>query len=105
MRMPPTAPAMPPMPVTEATAFLGNMSETVVKILADQAWCAAQAMAMVATASQVLIAPRREASSTVKGNKAKMNMDNFRALLASMPPLMNFLGSQPPKIEPKVETV
>ena len=28
------------MPVTEATAFFGNMSETVVKRLADHAWCA-----------------------------------------------------------------
>src|ERR1035437_7009980 len=105
MRMPPTAPAMPPMPVTEATTFFGNMSETVVKMLADHAWWAAQAIAMVATANQVLIAPRREAKSTVSGNKAKMNIASLRALLASMPPLMNFLGSQPPKIEPTVETV
>src|SRR5258705_12828969 len=104
MRMPPTAPAMPPIPVTEATAFLGNMSETVVKMLADHAWCAAHAMAIVATASHVLMAPRREAKSTVSGNNAKMNIASLRALLASMPPLMNFLGNQPPKTEPTVET-
>ena len=41
--MPPAAPAMPPMPVTEPTALRGNISEAVVKRLADQPWCAAAA--------------------------------------------------------------
>src|SRR5665213_1503050 len=99
MSMPPTDPAMPPMPVTEATTFLGNMSETVTKMFADQAWCAAQAMLMVNTAYQVLMAPRREAKSTVNGNRAMMNIVVLRALLASMPLFINFLGSQPPEIE------
>ena len=40
MNMPPTAPAMPPMPTTDATARFGNMSDENVKILADHAWCA-----------------------------------------------------------------
>ncbi len=31
---------MPPIPTTEATVFCGNMSDTVVKILHDHAWCA-----------------------------------------------------------------
>ena len=30
IKMPPTEPAMPPIPVMEATTFFGNMSETVV---------------------------------------------------------------------------
>ena len=30
------------MPVTDATALLGNRSDTVVNRLQDQAWCAAQ---------------------------------------------------------------
>ncbi|MFO1512213.1 MAG: hypothetical protein U1F83_04745 [Verrucomicrobiota bacterium] len=48
------------------------------KILADQAWCAAQAMAMVATASQVLIALRRcRASSTVS---VEQGIDEHREL-------------------------
>ena len=105
MKIPPTAPAMPPMPVTEATAFLGNMSETVVKMLADQAWCAEQAIAMVPTASQVLIWPSREASSTQSGHRAKMNIESLRARLASMPPAMKRFGSQPPKMEPPVAMV
>ena len=33
----PIAAASPPMPVMDATAFLGNMSETVVYRFADQA--------------------------------------------------------------------
>src|ERR1039457_2514090 len=103
MRMPPTEPAIPPMPVTDATTFLGNMSETVVKILADHAWCAAQAMPMVSTAYQVLMTPRREARRTVSGNRAMMNIVVLRALFASIPLFINFLGSQPPEIEPTVD--
>ncbi len=40
---PPAAPAMPPMPMTEPTALRGNISDDVVKRLADQPWCAAVA--------------------------------------------------------------
>ena len=35
--MPPAAPASPPMPMIEAMACLGNMSETVVYKFADHA--------------------------------------------------------------------
>jgi aryl-alcohol dehydrogenase-like predicted oxidoreductase len=48
-KIPPMAPAIPPMPTTEPTANRGNMSLASVKMFADQAWCAAQAMAMAAT--------------------------------------------------------
>jgi len=37
MSMPPTAPAVPPMPTTEPTAARGNMSEGSVIRLADHA--------------------------------------------------------------------
>jgi hypothetical protein len=43
---------MPPMPVIDATACFGNISETVVKRLADQAWCAAPARPISNTAVQ-----------------------------------------------------
>ena len=46
MNIPPMAPAMPPRPTTEPTTFFGNMSEASVKMLADQAWCAAVARLM-----------------------------------------------------------
>ena len=50
--MPPTDPAIPPMPTSDATARLGNMSETVVNRLADHAWCAAPATPISTTALQ-----------------------------------------------------
>ena len=52
--MPPTAPAMPPMPTTEPTARRGNMSEASVKMLADQPWCAAAARPTSSTATHRL---------------------------------------------------
>jgi len=39
-RMPPAEPAMPPMPITEATAFLGNMSDTVYRDSPTRPECA-----------------------------------------------------------------
>ena len=54
-KMPPTEPAMLPMPTTELMALRGNISDAVVKILALQAWCAAIARAMSPTACQILV--------------------------------------------------
>ena len=48
----PIPPAIPPIPVTVAIAFLGNISPTVEKILADQAWCAAPAIPIIITGIQ-----------------------------------------------------
>ena len=50
--MPPSDPAMPPMPTMLATARFGNTSETLVNRLADQAWCAAPARPISSTALQ-----------------------------------------------------
>ena len=47
--IPPTDPAMLPMPVTEPTACRGNVSETSVNKFADQPWCAAAARLMMTT--------------------------------------------------------
>ena len=46
MIIPPTAPAAPPTPTTDATSFFGNMSDASVNTLADQPWCAAIATEM-----------------------------------------------------------
>ena len=79
-------PAIVPMPVTEPTALLGNMSETVVNKLADQAWCAAAPMQMAATASTAalfpkwLTLPKYCVVSTASGNSAMRNMAVMRAL-------------------------
>ena len=80
--IPPTEPAIPPMPTTEATARLGNMSETVVNRLADQAWCAAPAMPMSSTAPQALARVTKKIGST---QQAKMNMAVLRARLTLEP--------------------
>ena len=49
-KMPPTAPAIPPIPTTELTASFGNMSEAKVNILVAHAWCIATARLNKATA-------------------------------------------------------
>ena len=54
--IPPIEPAMPPMPTTELTAAFGNISDVVVKIFALQAWCAAAARLIKATACHILVA-------------------------------------------------
>src|SRR5688572_19072852 len=50
--MPPTAPAIPPIPTTEPTARRGNMSDVSVNKLADQPWWAAAANPTRNTATQ-----------------------------------------------------
>ncbi|MNG41933.1 hypothetical protein D3C84_1314640 [compost metagenome] len=47
--MPPTEPAVLPMPMTEATWERGKLSATVVKMFADQPWWAAAARLSSAT--------------------------------------------------------
>ena len=54
-RIPPTAPAMPPIPTTDATASLGNISEAIVKTLVAQAWCTAIARLNKATATHIWV--------------------------------------------------
>ena len=55
-KIPPAAPAMPPMPTTELTASLGNISDAVVNIFVAHAWCTATAMLISITAIQALVA-------------------------------------------------
>nr|WP_290937805.1 hypothetical protein [Haliscomenobacter sp.] len=75
---PPKPPAIPPMPTTEATAFLGNISDTVVKILALQAWCAEAPMPISTTGIQKLMPPKGCANNTTSGIKAIKNMARIR---------------------------
>ena len=80
--MPPTAPAIPPMPTTEPTAYRGNMSEAMVKMFADQPWCAAAARVTKATASHIEVA--REAKTMGTTQSAQINMAVLRAALKSL---------------------
>jgi len=81
-KKPPAAPAIPPIPTTEATALLGNMSETVVKRFADQAWCAEAAMPMSTTAVQ---SPTLVTTKIGTTDNAKVNMPVLRARVTVHP--------------------
>lgn len=51
----PIAPAMPPNPTTELTAFFGNISGTIAKILALQAWFAATERLIKVTTTHISV--------------------------------------------------
>src|SRR5881227_1391239 len=54
MIQPPTAPAKPPIPTTEATSFLGKMSDASVNKFADHPWWADVATEISASATHGL---------------------------------------------------
>src|SRR3954463_12286988 len=100
--IPPTAPAVPPMPITEPTALRGNMSDGSVYRFADQAWCAAVARLMIATASHRLstyCAKKIGVTAT-----ALISMVVLRAALIVQPRSIRREDSQPPRIEPRSDT-
>ncbi len=103
--MPPTDPAMPPMPVMEATIRLGKLSETVANRLAIQAQCAAQAMLMMRMANHMFANPAVCVNKTANGSSAYSNIDRERALRVSIPRLIRNFGSHPPRILPSEEKV
>lgn len=86
--IPPTDPAMPPIPTTELSAFLGNTSDAVVNILALQAWWAAAAKPIKATACQTLVAYLAEMMGNTQS--AKINIAVLRALNTGQPLLMKY---------------
>src|SRR5262245_22530295 len=100
MNMPPTAPAMPPMPTMEATARFGNMSDENVKMFADQAWCAEAATPMRMTASHMLLTIG--ASMMGSTHKAGTSIAVFRAAFSDQPREMSLAGSHPPAMLPTV---
>src|SRR5580692_1087534 len=53
MSIPPTAPAMPPIPTTEATTVVGNISDDKVNRLQEKPWCAAAASPITRTAPHI----------------------------------------------------
>ena len=85
--MPPTAPAILPIPTTELTARFGKMSDAVVKMCALQAWCAAAARLISATACQMFVANLAENIGTTQS--AKISMAILRALNIGIPFLIN----------------
>src|SRR4029453_2399754 len=98
MNMPPTAPAIPPSPVTEPTAVRGNMSPTRVKRLADQPWCAEGARGTSST--DVHRRDDFEAKMIGTTAAAQMNMAVLPAALRLQPRLMRAEESHPPPMLP-----
>lgn len=98
MNIPPTAPAIPPMPTTEPTACFGNISEAIVKIFADQPWCAAAAMPIKTTAVQRFEVIEAKMIGTTAS--AQTSIAAFLDLLIVQPRLtdstLHFIAGQPP---------
>src|SRR5262245_63811497 len=96
--MPPIAPAMPPMPTTEPTAWRGNMSDVVVKMFADQPWCAPAAIPTNDTAIQTFEAFAANTTGTTAS--AQINIAVLRARLTLTPRLIIEDDNQPPATLP-----
>src|SRR5580704_11034373 len=80
--IPPSDPAIPPRPITDATAFFGNMSDTVVYRLADHAWWADAARPIKSVAPQL---PAPVAKTIGMTHNAKMNIPVLRAFVTLQP--------------------
>src|SRR6478609_3040605 len=99
-KIPPTAPAIPPMPTTELTASFGNISDAVVNILVAHAWCTATAMLINTTAIHALVANcARIIDISIK---AKMNHTLFLAFNTGQPFFISHDDKYPPPKLPMV---
>src|SRR5215813_7239635 len=96
--MPPIAPAIPPIPTTEPIALRGNMSEVVVKIFADQPWCAPAARPTNRTATHTFEAFAANTTGTTA--HAQINIVVLRARLTGTPRFIIEEESQPPATLP-----
>src|SRR4051812_30032618 len=90
---PPTDPANPPKPTTDATANFGNMSDAVVNKFADHAWCAEQARPISKTAGQMLAFVT---TTTGRTSSANANIAVLRARVTLQPFLISVPGRWPP---------
>ena len=91
-------PNMPPKPTTDATACLGNMSETIVNRLAAQPAWAAVASPMSSVASQTLEA--RAANITGTTHNAQTSIATLRLALTDQPRRSRCDDNQPPPMLP-----
>src|SRR5436190_8855973 len=98
IRIPPTAPAIPPKPTIEPTAHFGNMSDVVVKMLALNPWCAAAATPINVTATHRLCVIG--AYTTGRMQSAQINIAVLRAPLSDQPRLSSDDDSHPPATLP-----
>src|SRR5438093_5531978 len=95
-----TIPANPPRPTTDAIAWRGNMSLTVVNRLADHHWCAPAATATTPTATHRLRADGASVVGTM--HTAAMSSAVLRPRLKLQPRLMSAPETHPPVTDPKI---
>src|ERR1700761_8294613 len=105
---PPPAPAAPPMPTTVLMAVEGNMSVGVEKRLADHPWWAAAASENNAIAGHGFVGNK----SCMRGTRrigttasAQISMANLRPEFTLCPRFIRHPESQPPPMEPTLETL
>src|SRR5687767_4809389 len=95
---PPTAPAIPPIPVTDPTARRGKVSDTRVYRFADQPWWAAAARLMTATvAHRLWICDATNIGVTHRAHASRVTL---RAAFTLCPRRMSHEDSQPPAMLP-----
>src|SRR5262245_34274876 len=98
MSIPPTAPAAPPRPTTDPTAWRGHVSDVTVKRLHDQPGWAAAARPTSATATHTFEAP--DASTIGTTDRAQTSIAVFRPALTDQPRRISVDESQPPPMLP-----
>ena len=98
MIQPPTAPAKPPIPTTEATSFLGKISDASVNRFADHPWWADVATEMSARATHGLFENTATIPAGIK--KAQTAIAVFLEAFSDQPRLMSDPESHPPATLP-----
>src|SRR5580698_6251692 len=101
MSMPPIAPAMPPIPTTDATTLPGNISEAVVKRLQENPWWPAAATPIIRTAVHKDATLGTKIIGTTQS--AQTSIANFRLALTVFPLRISDDESQPPATLPASE--
>src|ERR1700733_4252547 len=98
MSIPPIAPAMPPIPTTDATAVPGNISEDKVNRLQEKPWWAAAASPINRTAPHIEAILGAKTIGTTQ--TAQVNIANLRLAFTVLPRPMRDDDSHPPATLP-----
>src|SRR5205823_8618511 len=96
--MPPTAPDIPAKPMTDPTAWRGNISDASVSTFADHPWCADAARPTSNTATHSLFAPAANAIGVTASAHASMAV--LRAAFVVQPRFNSDEDNQPPPTLP-----
>src|ERR1700691_6313694 len=98
MSIPPTAPAIPPIPTTEATTVVGNMSDDRVKRLQEKPWCAAAARPITRTAPHIDAILGAKTIGTTQ--TAQISIASLRLAFTVLPWRIKYEGAHPPAPRP-----